>query len=383
MIRLMGNIAIKMLLGDRAKYLGLVFGVTFATMLMAQQVSIFLGLMTRTAGAIYAVTETDIWVMDNRVRYIEEVEPLRDVELTKVRSVHGVEWAVPFYKGLASIRMQDGLTQQVQLIGVDNVSLVGICQSKIMGNPASIRQPQTAMMDLNGYYFTWPGKKVELGRHIELNDNRLVINAICETNPTFFTFPIMYVSYSTAIEITPPQRNKMPFVLVKVKNGEDIQIIKKRIASQTGLQALTNNEFAWRSINYVLERTGIPINFGITVILGALVGAAITAQTFYIFVVENLKQFAAMKAVGVTNSQLLKLVLIQASIVGLIGYSIGIGFTALFFILTSDTPALKGFYLHWQVMLGSFLAIAIIIMLSIFFSLRKVFSLDPAIVFRG
>lgn len=379
----MKSVAIKMLLGDRAKYLGLVFGVTFATLLMTQQVSIFIGLMARTAGAIYAVTENDIWVMDKRVRYIEEVEPMRDVELSNVRSVAGVDWAAPFYKGLTTIRMQDGLTQQVQLIGVDDVSLVGICPKKIMGDPTIIRQPQNAMMDVNGYTFTWPGKKIELGRQVELNDNRLVVNAICETHPTFFTFPIMYVSYDTALEITPPQRNKLPFILVKAKAGEDVQVVKQRIQQQTGLQALTNNEFAWRSINYILERTGIPINFGITIILGVIIGAAITGQTFYIFVVENLKQFAAMKVVGVTNRQLFKIVLIQASIVGLIGYALGIGFTAVFFEITKNAPALKGFMLYWQVIAGSFLAISIIILASITFSLRKVFNLDPAIVFRG
>lgn len=379
----MRKIAIKMLLGDRAKYIGLVFGVTFATLLMAQQVSIFIGLMARTAGAIYAVTENDIWVMDKRVRYIEEVEPMRDVELTNIRSVEGVKWAVPFYKGLATIRMPDGLTQQVQLIGVDDVSLVGICPEKILGDARAIRSPQTAMMDVNGYYFTWPGKKLELGRYIELNDNRLMVNAICEVHPTFFTFPIMYVSYDTARDITPPQRNKLPFVLVKAAAGQDIEQLKSRIEQQTGLQALTRDEFAWRSINYILERTGIPINFGITIILGAVIGAAITAQTFYIFVVENLKQFAAMKVVGVTNGQLLKLVMTQASIVGLIGYGMGIGFTALFFEATNNTPALKGFILHWQVLAGTFIAIFIIIVLSILFSLRKVFRLDPAIVFRG
>lgn len=379
----MYKIAIKMLLGDKAKYLGLVFGVTFATLLMAQQISIFIGLMARTAGSIYAVSEPDIWVMDTRVRYIEEVEPMRDIELTNVRSVPGIAWAVPFYKGLTTIRMKDGLTQQVQLIGVDDISMIGICANKIMGDPTIIRNPDSAMMDINGYYFTWPGQKLELGRTIELNDRRLIINAICETNPTFFTFPIMYVSYKKAIELLPPQRNKLPFILVKAKQGEDIQALKKRIETQTGLQALTNNEFAWRSINYILQRTGIPINFGITIVLGAIIGAAITAQTFYIFVVENLKQFAAMKAVGFNNQQLFKLVLTQAVVVGLIGYGIGIGFTAVFFKATAHLPALKGFVLLWQVMAGSFVAIFIIILISIIFSLRKVFRLDPAIVFRG
>ena len=182
--------------------------------------------------------------------------------------------------------------------------------------------------------------------------------------------------------MTPPARKKLPFVLVKAKGGENLQELKARITARTGLQALTQNEFAWRSINYILERTGIPINFGITIIMGVIIGAAITAQTFYIFVVENLKQFAAIKAIGVTNRQLLKLVLMQASIVGMTGYGLGIGFTALFFQLTKNLSALKGFMLYWQVMAGTGVAIALIILFSIIFSLRKVFKLDPAVVFR-
>ena len=379
----MNFVAIKILLGDRAKYLGLIFGVTFSTLLMAQQVSIFIGLMARTAGIIYSVTEADIWVMDPRVRYIEEVEPMRDIELVNVRSISGVKWAVPFYKGLSTIRMPDGLTQQVQLIGIDNVSLVGISHKIVMGDLGAIQRPQTAMIDKAGFAFTWPGETLKIGKEIELNDNRLVVNAICDTNATFFTFPILYVSYNTALEIVPPMRNKMPFILVKAERGVDLKEIKSRITKNTGLQALTQNEFAWRSINYILERTGIPINFGITIILGIIIGAAITAQTFYIFVVENLKQFAAMKAVGVTNRQLLKIVLIQAGVVGMTGYGLGIGFTALFFKATADAPALKGFVLHWQVVAGTALVISVIILFSIFFSLRKVFKLDPAIVFRG
>jgi putative ABC transport system permease protein len=376
-------IAIKMLHGDSAKYIGLIFGVTFATLLMAQQVSIFIGLMARTASAIYDVSESDVWVMDPRVRYIEEVEPLRDVELTNVRSVPGVAWAVPFYKALTNIRMTDGLTQQVQLIGVDDVSLVGICPQMITGDAAALRRPQAAMMDKNGFIFTWPGQPVAVGKEIELNDHRLVVSAICKASPTFLTFPILYVSYETAMEITPPQRNKMSFVLAKAQPGITPAALAARIHDRTGLQALTNNDFAWRSIRYMLERTGIPINFGITIILGVIIGAAITAQTFYIFVIENLKQFAAMKAIGVTNSQLLGMVLLQAFIVASTGYGLGIGLTALFFHVTKDAPALTGFILHWQVMVGVLIAIALISLFSIIFSLRKVFKLDPAIVFRG
>ena len=44
----MNFIALKMLIGDRAKYLGIIMGLTFASLLITQQSAIFLGLMTRT-----------------------------------------------------------------------------------------------------------------------------------------------------------------------------------------------------------------------------------------------------------------------------------------------------------------------------------------------
>jgi putative ABC transport system permease protein len=379
----MNHVAIKMLIGDRSKYLGLIFGVAFATLLITQQVSIFIGILARTSSAVYSVSEADIWVMDKRVRYIEEVEPLRDVELYNVRSVPGVKWAVPFYKGLATIRMRDGLTQQVQLMGIDSLSLVGICSKMLMGDPLSVKKPQGSIMDQNGFYFTWPGEELATGKEIELNDNKLTISAICDPMPTFLTFPILYLSYRKAMEITPPSRNKMSFVLVKADNEVDLQELKKNINAKTDLQVLTQEEFAWRSINYVLTRTGIPINFGITIMLGVIVGAAITAQTFYIFVMDNLKQLAAMKAIGVTNRQMFKILMTQAMMVGFSGYGIGIGYTALFFYLTADKPALKGFVLLWQVVAATGLLMSVIIIFSILFSLRKVFKLDPAIVFRG
>ena len=61
------------------------FGVTFATLLMTQQVSIFMGILTRTGNQIRDVRDADIWVMDNRVRYVDEA-PGRDSKWKKLRS---------------------------------------------------------------------------------------------------------------------------------------------------------------------------------------------------------------------------------------------------------------------------------------------------------
>ena len=76
----MNFIALKMLIGDRAKYIGIVIGLTFASLLITQQSAIFVGIMTRTFSFLTDVGLPDIWVVDPQVQYSEDIKPLRDTE---------------------------------------------------------------------------------------------------------------------------------------------------------------------------------------------------------------------------------------------------------------------------------------------------------------
>src|SRR5947208_11575258 len=81
----MNWVALKMLVGDKVKYLGIVFGVSFAALLMAQQSSIFCGLMRNTTSQIRDVRGADLWVMDPNVQFIDDVKPLSENDLYRVR----------------------------------------------------------------------------------------------------------------------------------------------------------------------------------------------------------------------------------------------------------------------------------------------------------
>ena len=116
----MNWIAWKMLTGDRSKYFGIIFGIAFAALLMAQQSSIFVGLMRNTTSQIRDVQGFDIWVMDKNVQFIDDLKPMSDNELQRVRGVEGVDWAVRFYKGLGRAKLDDGNYQQVILLGLDD-----------------------------------------------------------------------------------------------------------------------------------------------------------------------------------------------------------------------------------------------------------------------
>jgi putative ABC transport system permease protein len=377
----MNWIAIKMLVGDRAKYFGIIAGITFAALLIAQQLAIFCGLLLRTTSQLQDIAEADIWVMDPNVEYIDELKPMKEDYLQRVEGVPGVAWAVHFYKGQARLKLGDGKYQQAIVLGLDDATMVGAPQKFLLGSLANLRQPDAVVMDEAGYHYLWPHEPLRTGRLLEMNDHRAVLVGICQASRTFQTFPVMYTRYSLALEFIPQERRVMPFVLAAINPGVSAKQVCARIQKQTGLFAITRDDFAWETIYYYLRRTGIPINFGITVGLGFIVGCAIAGQTFYSFVIENQNQFGALKAMGVSNRRIVRMVLIQAIVVGGIGYSLGVGLATLFGVLTQNTEI--SFYLPWQVLIVTAVSVALIVAVACWISIHRVLILEPAVVFRN
>lgn len=376
-------VAVRMLTGDRAKYLGLVFAIAFSSFLIAQQVSIFAGLLDRIRSQILDVWDADIWVMDKATQYIDEVYALRDDELYKVRGVPGVQWAVPLFKGQPVARALNGRFRAVILLGLDDSTLTGAPRKMILGSIESLREPDAVIIDLAGYHFLFPGQKPALGQVLEMNDHRARIVGICDASAPFTSFPVMFTRYSLAVNFVGRQRTQMSFVLAKPQPGVSIAEVTKRIDAATGLRAVSKDEFGWMTIGYYMAHTGIPVNFGLTVAIGLIVGTVVAGQTFYIFTIENLKQFGALKAIGTTNLRIVGMILLQAMLVGTIGYSVGMGMTATFFAFFSRQEATRGIVLLWQTMAGTGAVVLFIVAVASLMSIRKVLKLEAAIVFRG
>ena len=380
----MNFIAWQMLTGDRAKYLGLIFAIAFSTFLMSHQTSIFAGLMNRTRSQIIDVRDASIWVMDPKTQYLDEVKALPDQDLYRVRGVSGVEWAVPLFKGNARARVHtDGKFRAVILMGVDDASLVGAPRDMSLGNFEALGQPDSIILDRVGFKFFFPGEPLQLGKQLEMNDHILRVVGICNSSAPFVNLPVAYARYSIATGLVGRERNLMSFVVAKAARGFTDSAAAAQIARATGLRALTSQEFGWETIWYYIRNTGIPINFGITVAIALIVGTVVAGQTFYLFVLENLKQFGALKAIGVTNWRITGMILLQAIVVGVIGYCIGIAMTAAFFEATKNNLDLRGFYLMPEIMAGVAVAVILIVFLASAISVRRVAVLEPAVVFRG
>ena len=380
----MNFVAIRMLTGDRAKYLGLIFAIAFASFLLENQSSIFAGVVGRTASQILDVTDTDIWVMDPNTQYVDEIRALTENDLYRVRGVPGVQWAVRLFKGLPRAKAPDGKFRVVILMGLDDATLVGAPGRMLLGSTADLSQPDAIIIDRAGYMFFFPWQPFTLGRTLELNDHRVKIVGLAEASPPFQTFPVVFARYSQAITYVGQERNLMSFVLVKAQPGIVLKDLCRRIEATTGLHAATTYDFARQTIVYYLRNTGIPVNFGITITIALIVGTVVAGQTFYIFTIESLKQFGVLKAVGVTNRRLTGMILLQACLVGIIGFSIGTGLCAAFFLVTGKLLLqTRGFILLWQSAVGTGALILLIVIVASLLSIRRVVVLEPAMVFRG
>lgn len=388
------RLAYRMLVGDRLKHISLVAGLVFASLLVVQQASIFTGYAGRTGSWI---TDTgggegshDLWVMDDQVEMSEDIKPLLESSTLRIRSVDGVAWAVPLFKQYLRARTPDGRLVTVRLIGIDDASLAGGPRGASREELAALRQDRAILVPrahLDGALrierdpATGAHRPLAIGDTISINDHELRVAGTFDAAPDFFWDPVIYTTVSRALAIAPPERRQTAFVLVRAKDGVDPKALAARIRDVTGFRVLTTDGFVDRTREYVLRQTGILINFGITIALGFVIGTLVAAQTLYSFVLENQRFFAALKAMGVPNRRIARIIAVQVLVVGLVGYGIGAGLAAasgyafsgagLAFEITFTTLALGLVALVTSCLVAGMLGV------------RRVMRLEPASVFKS
>lgn len=383
-------IAFRMLVGDKGKYLGIILGLSFASLIMTQQPGVFTGIMTRAYSFVTDVNLPDIWVMNPKVQFIDDVKPMPGTKLYRVASVEGVAWAKPLFKGSIQARLHSGTFQTCNIIGIDDVTMIGGPAVMLSGKLEDLRQANSIIVNEEGANdkLAHPPKTpggpklpLKIGDTLELNDHRAVVVGIARTTRTFQSQPIIFTTYSRATSFVPQQRNLLSYILVKAKEGQNLNELTQRITRITGLKALEADQFKAATFNYYLKYTGIPVNFGVSVLLGFLVGAAIAGQTFYSFTQQNLRFFGLLKALGVPDRTLLNMIIFQALLVGFIGYGLGIGITAVFSYTTANT--MIAFRFPWQLFVFSLAGVTLLASLAALISIRVVRKLEPAIVFKS
>lgn len=375
----MWRVAVKMLLGDQGKYLSLVFGLAFAVLLITQQGSIFMGLMLRATGPLQNISQPDLWVTDPYVKWVSETRALSDADLNRVRSVQGVAWAEPFFNTRANAELPNGSFRAVNIVGISRSTMVGRPPEMLEGRLEDLKIADAVLLEESSVSKLGDPK---IGDVLKLNDRRAVIVGICRAKAGFDSPALVYTTFENAVTFVPLGRNVLSYVLVGVKPGVDVREVQGRIDLLDGLAAFTPMEMRWKTVEFIMNETGIGINFGITVFLGFIVGLVVSAAIFYQFTLDNLRNFAVLKAMGARRFTLVGMILLQAMVVGVVGFGVGVG-AAGAFSLASRTPGTElAVYFPWQLLIGAFVAMILCVAMGSLLSLQRVLRLEPAVVFK-
>lgn len=378
------SVALKMLIGNRSSFFGVVFGIFLATLLISQQSAIFLGLVARSYRMLTDIPSPNVWVIDPATESDEKVRSIPAGYLDIVRSTENIEWAVPINVSYLPIITLSGAFEICQLYGVDEASFIGAPQHMIEGSVKDLRREGGIIVDIYSASSSLATKlpdgtsvPLKVGDTLEINDHRAVVVGLCKTTRGFYPQPTIFTTNEQFHRFKPNDTNHISFIAAKTSANADIPKVLKKINSFAGLKALTTEDFK-RQIADSFLKTGILINFGLSVGLGIIIGFSIAGQIFYIMTLQNLMYFALIKGLGGNKKMISKMIIFQAFVVGLIGYLLGTGATILWGIPIQDTTL--AFLFPWQLLIFTFAIISIICIFTAGMSLRKIYHTEPKIL---
>lgn len=396
----MRYIAVSMLLGDRAKYLGLIFGIAFMSFLVTFAASYFSGFMTRGFALIDENRFADVWVMDPAVSSVEQTTNMPWWALGRVRSVEGVRSAVPLVLGTAEARFADGRFQSFQVIGFDDAGFAGA--PRLQGGLKSdvLRAPNTVAVAAGGTsgkldtpVFAkdrWPYdrfhaevtmRELDRGDELLVNDHLVRIAGQAEALPRYPPRPLLYAPVSRVLAMLLPERRQITFILVTAMHGESASELAVRIEAKTGLRARTAADFKSDTVRWFLINSEDVGDIGSMLILAMSVGFGMTGVMLYMFTTENLPQYAVLSAMGATRKMLLSMIFAQAGLVALVGTGLGFGLCGIAgqFAGLADFP----FRVMWFTPVAGGAMVFVVSVIAAVLSARPVLRLQPVLVFAG
>ena len=373
------KLAYKLLINDRAKFAALLVGITFAVFLMIEMTSLFSGVLDRSSSTVINIG-AKVWVMDPAVTTVANSIGMPDYVLDAARSISGVKYAVPLYSGVALVKLRSGVYQPATVIGLDDTSLFG--RPELLEGRIEDIFAENAFIVVQDAEFS----KLEnprLGTEFEVNDHLGVIVGIARVASSgLFGIPTLYTTYNRAVQYIPSPRFTISYVLIEPKSAADIPNIKKQI-QKLGYLAVTKEEFVQRISDFYKYQTGLGTNILLMTVISFIVGLSISGQTFYTFILENLEKFGALKAIGAKGSELVYMILFQATFTALTGYGLGVGLCVVLITLAKlRLPDYAAKITYGNLGLA-FVMVLVIAGVSSYIGVRRVLRIEPFEVFRG
>ena len=375
--RAFAPVAVKMMFHDKLKMFGTLVGVLFAVILSNQQLGTFLGLLSKNT--MYVDNGgADLWIVPPPTTQFLAVDTMPDSTVLAARTLDGVVWASPVIVGQSPVKNPTGGFEAVTLIGVELPERHGGPWNMVAGSADALELPDAVILeDSQREKFG----NADLGSVREISGRKMTVAG--------FTWGLLpfgpsyaFTEFTRAREILGVENYRVHFVLVKIKDPANLESAKRDLQARVPDQlVLTTREFDTRIVKFILTRTPIGITFGTSAAFGLIVGFVIVALTMFSAIVDNVREFGTLKAIGATTRDLAKLLFVQSVIYATMGYGLGIFLVAnMARGIRSPNLALR---LPPALILGTYVLVVLLCIFASSLSLIRLRKVEPAMVFRG
>ena len=370
------TLAFRNLFHDRLRFIATVIGIVFSMVLVTVQMGLYLG-FGRMVTTMIDHASADLWVMPRGTKCFEDPSLLNARERYRALSINGVAEAIPVVIGFADWRMPSGTTTPVFVIGSDLRSGGLQPWNLVEGRIESLSTPKAVAVDRS--YFDRLGIS-GMGATAEIRQQPVRVAAVTDGIRSFTTTPFVFMDVNRAREHTGVPSGKATYLLIRLSPDADLDHVRSQLMSNIArVEVLTPAEFRERSRAFWLFSTGAGAALFAGALLGVIVGTVIVAQTLYSSTKEHLNEFATLRAIGSSRRYIYKVIICQALISAVIGFSIAalignavVKLTAATALPIVITPGLNIGLLLLTVVMCTGSAIAAII---------QVTRIDPVIVF--
>jgi putative ABC transport system permease protein len=220
----------------------------------------------------------------------------------------------------------------------------------------------------------------QIGEHAEINNQKARVIAVTKGIRSFTTMPNVFTSIEWARAYLGVPPNEANYFILRIAPNADAATVRSQLAARlSDAEVLTSEQFRHRTRQFWLFDTGAGAALLGSAILGIIVGTIIVAQTLYSSTKDHLKEFATLRAIGSSWSYILKVILGQALLSAVVGFSIAASIDLALVKMTADaalpivmTPGLT---------LGLFALTVTMCVIAAISAIRVVMRIDPALVF--
>jgi len=369
------TLASRNLFQDRFRFVASLIGIVLSVVLVMVQMGLYFGFGRMITTMIDHVS-TDLWIVSSGAKSFEDLSLLGSGMQKRLLAIDGVAQVVPVVIGFSAWSLPDGAMTPIFVVGTD-VAAGGLLPWNVVeGTVQSLTEPGTVAVDRS--YSDRLGVS-GVGATSQIRGLPVTVGAVTDGIRSFTTTPYVFTDISDARSYVGLPASFTSQFLVRLKTKTDVEGIRRNIlANIAGIQALTPDQFRQQSRTFWLSGTGAGAALFAGVLLSAIVGTAIVAQTLFSSTKDHLYEFATLRAIGASNGYIYKVIICQAVLSAVIGFGIAalIGIAVVHFTARSALQIV----IPPNLMIELFFATVVMCVVSAFAAILRVIRVEPAIV---